>query len=188
MKGCLLDVVLFSFLMGVGVVFSNKLVKINLYIVQDLFLYFFLCYEDCIYFYFIGELLLGVYVMVEGEVLNCNIFFGGWWMMICQISDGFGIFIMCFFNFSVVMKNSLVVGCCVLVYGEVKCGKYGVEMIYLEYCVQGDFSMLELQEMFMLVYSIMEGVKQVMLCKLIDQVLDLFDICVIEEFLLLELL
>lgn len=188
MKGRLLDVVLFSFLTGVGVVFSNKLAKINLYIVQDLFLYFFLRYEDRIYFYFIGELLSGVYVTVEGEVLNCNIFFGGRRMMICQISDGFGIFIMRFFNFSAVMKNSLAAGRRVLVYGEVKRGKYGAEMIYSEYRVQGDFSTLELQETFTSVYLITEGVKQVTLRKLIDQALDLFDICVIEEFLSSELL
>lgn len=187
MLGCLLDVVLFSLFIGVGVVQSSKLVKIGLYMVQDLLLYLFLCYEDCIYFYLIVELFFGVYVIVEGEVFNSNIIFGGWWMMICQISDGIGIFIMCFFNFNVVMKNSFVIGCWVLVYGEVKCGKYGVEMIYLEYCVQGDMSILELQEMLILVYLIIEGIKQVILCKFIDQVFEFLEICVISEFLLLEL-
>ena len=133
--------------------------------------------------YPIGELLPGVYATVEGEVLNCNISFGGRRMMTCQISDGSGILTMRFFNFNAAMKNSLATGRRVLAYGEAKRGKYGAEMIHPEYRVQGDLSTPELQETLTPVYPTTEGVKQATLRKLTDQALDLLDTCAIEELL-----
>ena len=64
-------------------------------------------YEDRTQLYKIGDLLPAIYATVEGEVLNCNITFGGRRMMTCQISDGTGILTMRFFNFNAAMKNSL---------------------------------------------------------------------------------
>jgi ATP-dependent DNA helicase RecG len=53
-------------------------------------------YEDRTQLYKIGDLLPAIYATVEGEVLNCNITFGGRRMMTCQISDGTGILTMRF--------------------------------------------------------------------------------------------
>lgn len=172
-----------QFLTGVGAALSNKLAKINLHTVQDLLLHLPLRYEDRTHLYPIGELLPGVYATVEGEVLNCNISFGGRRMMTCQISDGSGILTMRFFNFNAAMKNSLATGRRVLAYGEAKRGKYGAEMIHPEYRVQGDLSTPELQETLTPVYPTTEGVKQATLRKLTDQALDLLDTCAIEELL-----
>mgnify|MGYP000661113043 CR=1 FL=1 len=183
MKGRLLDAVPLSSLTGVGAALSNKLAKINLHTVQDLLLHLPLRYEDRTHLYPIGELLPGVYATVEGEVLNCNISFGGRRMMTCQISDGSGILTMRFFNFNAAMKNSLATGRRVLAYGEAKRGKYGAEMIHPEYRVQGDLSTPELQETLTPVYPTTEGVKQATLRKLTDQALDLLDTCAIEELL-----
>ena len=183
MKGRLLDAVPLSSLTGVGAAQSNKLAKINLHTVQDLLLHLPLRYEDRTHLYPIGELLPGVYATVEGEVLNCNISFGGRRMMTCQISDGSGILTMRFFNFNAAMKNSLATGRRVLAYGEAKRGKYGAEMIHPEYRVQGDLSTPELQETLTPVYPTTEGVKQATLRKLTDQALDLLDTCAIEELL-----
>lgn len=175
MKGRLLDTVPLSSLTGVGAALSNKLAKINLHTVQDLLLHLPLRYEDRTHLYPIGELLPGVYATVEGEVLNCNISFGGRRMMTCQISDGSGILTMRFFNFSAAMKNSLATGRRVLAYGEAKRGKYGAEMIHPEYRVQGDLSTPELQETLTPVYPTTEGVKQATLRKLTDQPLSAND-------------
>lgn len=182
-EGRLLDAVPLSSLTGVGAALSNKLAKINLHTVQDLLLHLPLRYEDRTHLYPIGELLPGVYATVEGEVLNCNISFGGRRMMTCQISDGSGILTMRFFNFNAAMKNSLATGRRVLAYGEAKRGKYGAEMIHPEYRVQGDLSTPELQETLTPVYPTTEGVKQATLRKLTDQALDLLDTCAIEELL-----
>ena len=160
MKGRLLDAIPLNSLTGVGAAQSSKLAKIGLHTVQDLLLHLPLRYEDRTQLYKIGDLLPALYATVEGEVLNCNITFGGRRMMTCQISDGTGILTMRFFNFSAAMKNSLATGRRVLAYGEAKRGKYGAEMIHPEYRVQGDLSTPELQETLTQVYPTTEGVKQ----------------------------
>ena len=183
MKGRLLDAIPLSTLTGVGASQSSKLAKIGLHTVQDLLLHLPLRYEDRTQLYKIGDLLPALYATVEGEVLNCNITFGGRRMMTCQISDGTGILTMRFFNFNAAMKNSLATGRRVLAYGEAKRGKYGAEMIHPEYRVQGDMSTPELQETLTPVYPTTEGIKQATLRKLTDQALELLETCAISELL-----
>ncbi|EOL8958740.1 ATP-dependent DNA helicase RecG [Cronobacter dublinensis] len=183
MRGRLLDAVPLSSLTGVGASQSAKLAKIGLHTVQDLLLHFPLRYEDRTHLYPINDLLPGIYATVEGEVLNCNITFGGRRMMTCQISDGTGILTMRFFNFNAAMKNSLSAGRRVLAYGEAKRGKYGAEMIHPEYRIQGDLSTPEMQETLTPVYPTTEGIRQATLRKLTDQALELLDTCAIAELL-----
>ncbi|ELY4517978.1 ATP-dependent DNA helicase RecG [Cronobacter muytjensii] len=183
MRGRLLDAVPLSSLTGVGASQSAKLAKIGLHTVQDLLLHFPLRYEDRTHLYPINDLLPGVYATVEGEVLNCNITFGGRRMMTCQISDGTGILTMRFFNFNAAMKNSLSAGRRVLAYGEAKRGKFGAEMIHPEYRIQGDLSTPGMQETLTPVYPTTEGVRQATLRKLTEQALELLDTCAIAELL-----
>ncbi|MDU7100003.1 MAG: DEAD/DEAH box helicase, partial [Enterobacter sp.] len=161
MKGRLLDAIPLNSLTGVGAAQSSKLAKIGLHTVQNLLLHLPLRYEDRTQLYKIGDLLPAIYATVEGEVLNCNITFGGRRMMTCQISDGTGILTMRFFNFSAAMKNR----------------------IHPEYRVQGDLSTPELQETLTPVYPTTEGIKQATLRKLTDQALELLDTCAITELL-----
>jgi len=187
MKGRLLDAIPLSSLAGVGASQSSKLAKIGLYTLQDLLLHLPLRYEDRTQLCTIDQLLPGIYTTVEGEVLNCNITFGGRRMMTCQISDGTGILTLRFFNFSAAMKNSLSTGKRVLAYGEAKRGKYGAEMIHPEYRIQGDLSTPELQETLTPVYPTTEGIRQATLRKLTDQALEVLQTCAITELLPAEL-
>ncbi|WP_072570994.1 ATP-dependent DNA helicase RecG [Enterobacter sp. SA187] len=187
MKGRLLDAIPLSSLTGVGAAQSSKLAKIGLVNVQDLLLHLPLRYEDRTQLYTIADLLPGIYATVEGEVLNCNVTFGGRRMMTCQISDGSGILTLRFFNFSAAMKNSLATGKRVLAYGEAKRGKYGAEMIHPEYRVQGDLTSPALADTLTPVYPTTEGIKQATLRKLTDQALELLDTCAIAELLPAEL-
>ena len=166
MQGRLLDAVPLNTLTGVGAAQSSKLAKIGLHTVQDLLLHLPLRYEDRTHLYQIGELLPGVYATVEGEVLNCNITFGGRRMMTCQISDGSGILTMRFFNFSAAMKNSLATGRRVLAYGEAKRGKHGAEMIHPEYRVlPGVYATVEGE---VLNCNITFGGRRMMTCQISD--------------------
>ncbi|MCS3434113.1 ATP-dependent DNA helicase RecG [Klebsiella sp. BIGb0407] len=187
MKGRLLDAIPLSSLAGVGASQSSKLAKIGLYTLQDLLLHLPLRYEDRTQLCTIDQLLPGIHTTVEGEVLNCNITFGGRRMMTCQISDGTGILTMRFFNFNAAMKNSLATGRRVLAYGEAKRGKYGAEMIHPEYRIQGDLSTPELQETLTPVYPTTEGIRQATLRKLTDQALEVLQTCAITELLPAEL-
>jgi len=187
MKGRLLDAIPLSSLAGVGASQSSKLAKIGLHTLQDLLLHLPLRYEDRTQLCTIDQLLPGIHTTVEGEVLNCNITFGGRRMMTCQISDGTGILTLRFFNFNAAMKNSLSTGKRVLAYGEAKRGKYGAEMIHPEYRIQGDLSTPELQETLTPVYPTTEGIRQATLRKLTDQALEILQTCAITELLPAEL-
>lgn len=187
MKGRLLDAVPLSTLSGVGASQAGKLAKMGLETIQDLLLHLPLRYEDRTQLYRIGDLLPGISVTVEGEVLRSDITFGRRRMMTCQISDGSGVLTLRFFNFNAAMKNSLSPGKHVIAYGEAKRGNTGPEIIHPEYRVHGENIGVELQESLTPVYPTTEGIRQATLRKLIDQALAMLDTCVIAELLPIEL-
>ncbi|MFA3780531.1 ATP-dependent DNA helicase RecG [Yersinia sp. 1652 StPb PI] len=187
MKGRLLDAVPLSTLSGVGASQAGKLAKMGLETIQDLLLHLPLRYEDRTRLYRIGDLMPGLSVNVEGEVLRSDITFGRRRMMTCQISDGSGVLTLRFFNFNAAMKNSLSPGKHVIAYGEVKRGNTGAEIIHPEYRVHGENIGVELQESLTPVYPTTEGIRQATLRKLIDQALAMLDTCVIAELLPIEL-
>ncbi|MBV4368798.1 ATP-dependent DNA helicase RecG [Erwinia phyllosphaerae] len=183
MTGRLLDAIPLNTLSGVGASQAGKLAKLGLATVQDLLLHLPLRYEDRTQLYAINDLLPDIYATVEGEVLHSDISFGRRRMLTCQISDGTGILTLRFFNFNAGMKNSLAPGRRVTAYGEIKRGQRGAEIIHPEYRVQGDNSVVELQETLTPVYSTTEGVRQATLRNLTDQALKLLDTCAIAELL-----
>ncbi|WP_428944567.1 ATP-dependent DNA helicase RecG [Pantoea sp. FN060301] len=183
MKGRLLDAVPLNSLSGVGASQAGKLAKLGLVTVQDLLLHLPLRYEDRTQLYAINDLLPDIYATVEGEVLHSDITFGRRRMLTCQISDGTGILTLRFFNFNAGMKNSLAPGRRVTAYGEIKRGQRGAEIIHPEYRVQGDNSVVELQETLTPVYSTTEGIRQATLRNLTDQALTLLETCPIAELL-----
>lgn len=187
MRGRLLDAVPLSTLSGVGASQAGKLAKMGLETIQDLLLHLPLRYEDRTRLYRIGDLLPGLSVTVEGEVLRSDISFGRRRMMTCQISDGSGMLTLRFFNFNAAMKNSLSPGKHVIAYGEAKRGNTGPEIIHPEYRVHGENIGVELQESLTPVYPTTEGIRQATLRKLIDQALAMLDSSVIAELLPIEL-
>lgn len=187
MKGRLLDAVPLSTLSGVGASQAGKLAKMGLETIQDLLLHLPLRYEDRTRLYRIGDLLPGLSVTVEGEVIRSDISFGRRRMMTCQITDGSGVLTLRFFNFNAAMKNSLSPGKHVIAYGEAKRGNTGPEIIHPEYRVHGENIGVELQESLTPVYPTTEGIRQATLRKLIDQALAMLDSSVIAELLPIEL-
>ncbi|MCP1438985.1 ATP-dependent DNA helicase RecG [Erwinia persicina] len=187
MTGRLMDAIPLSTLAGVGASQAGKLAKLGLTTVQDLLLHLPLRYEDRTQLYAINDLLPNIYATVEGEVLQSDISFGRRRMLTCQISDGTGILTLRFFNFNAGMKNSLAPGRRVTAYGEIKRGQRGAEIIHPEYRVQGDNSVVELQETLTPVYSTTEGIRQATLRNLTDQALKLLDTCPVAELLPQEL-
>ena len=187
MKGRLLDAVPLSTLSGVGTSQAGKQAKMGLETIQELLLHLPLRYEDRTRLYRIGDLLPGLSVTVEGEVLRSDISFGRRRMMTCQISDGSGVLTLRFFNFNAAMKNSLSPGKHVIAYGEAKRGNTGPEIIHPEYRVHGENIGVELQESLTPVYPTTEGIRQATLRKLIDQALAMLDSSVIAELLPIEL-
>ncbi len=175
MKNPLLDAISLRTLAGVGIRQAEKLAKMGLMTVQDLLLHLPRRYEDRTHLYRICDLLPGTTVTVSGEIFGSTVSIGRRRILTCQMGDGSGTLMLRFFNFNTGMKNNLVAGRQILAWGEVKPGKIGLEMMHPEYRVYHSSGDMKLEQTLTPVYPTIDGVRQVMLRKLIDQALILLD-------------
>lgn len=187
MKGGLLDAIPLTTLTGVGASQSAKLAKIGLHTLQDLLLHLPLRYEDRTHLTAINDLQAGSHTTVCGEVLHSEITFGRRRMLVCQISDGTGTLTLRFFNFNAGMKNGLAAGKKIIVWGEIRRGQRGPEIIHPEYRQQDEQHSIALQETLTPVYPATDGIRQATLRNLTDQALVLLQHNPIQELLPQEL-
>lgn len=183
MRGRLLDALPLTALSGVGSSMASKLDKLGLHSVQDLLLHLPLRYEDRTRITPIAGLLPLVHAKVEGTIQSCELTGGRRRMLLCRISDGSGILSLRFFHFTAAMKNSLAVGRRISVFGEVKRGQIGPEMMHPEYRLLGEQADSSVEETLTPVYPATEGLKQASLRKLTDQALAMLDSVAIPELL-----
>lgn len=183
MRGRLLDALPLTALSGVGSSMAGKLDKLGLHSVQDLLLHLPLRYEDRTRITPIAGLLPLVHAKVEGTIQSCELTGGRRRMLLCRISDGSGILSLRFFHFTAAMKNSLAVGRRISVFGEVKRGQIGPEMMHPEYRLLGEQADSSVEETLTPVYPATEGLKQASLRKLTDQALAMLDSVAIPELL-----
>lgn len=182
-KGQLLGAIPLNTLTGVGPNLTEKLKRIGLITVQDLLLHLPSRYEDRTHIYSIAELRPGMHATVKGEILRCDIILSRRRMMVCQISDGTGVLNLRFFNFTIAMKNSLIIGKWLKVYGEAKRGKQGGEIMHPEYQILSSNTSISPEESLTPIYPTTEGLGQSLLRKLTDQALTLLAHCSIDELL-----
>jgi ATP-dependent DNA helicase RecG len=183
MEGRLLNAIPLNTLSGVGPAQAAKLARLGLENLQDLLLHLPLRYEDRTRLYAIGDVLPGMFVTVQGEVLGSDISFGRRRMLTCRVRDDSGLITLRFFNFNASMKNSLAAGRRITAYGEIRRGQLGAEIIHPEYHILGDHSEVELAPALTPVYPTTEGVRQASLRNLTDQALLLLDTYPIAELL-----
>ena len=162
-------------LKGVGSKVAEKLEKLGLHSVQDLLFHLPHRYEDRTRIYPIAELMPHLHTSVEGEVMSCDVQFGRKRMLIVRMSDSTGTITLRFFHFSAAQKNSLEKGTHIRCFGEVRAGKYGLEIMHPEYKIISTDSSVQLAESLTPVYPSTEGVKQVTLRNLTEQALGLLD-------------
>ncbi|GAB3529223.1 ATP-dependent DNA helicase RecG [Photobacterium alginatilyticum] len=183
MSGKLLDTIALTELSGVGAKMAEKLEKIGLNTVQDLLFHLPLRYEDRTRIWPIASAMPGQYLTIQGEVLNSNISFGKRRMLTVKISDSSGSATLRFFNFNAAMKNSLSEGKQVKAYGELKRGKFGLEIIHPDYKVFSEPTELSVEETLTPVYPTTDGLRQLTLRNLTDQALRLLDKAAVSELL-----
>lgn len=156
---------------GVGSKVATKLHKIGLYTVQDLLFHLPHRYEDRTRVYPISDLLPHIHASVEGEVMSCDIQFGRKRMLVVRISDTTGTITLRFFHFSAAQKNNLENGTKIRAFGEIRAGKFGLEMMHPEYKLLNSEAPKQLEEALTPVYPATEGVKQATLRNLTEQAL-----------------
>ncbi|ELR64023.1 ATP-dependent DNA helicase RecG [Photobacterium marinum] len=183
MSGQLLDTIALTELSGVGAKMAEKLEKIGLHTVQDLLFHLPLRYEDRTRIWPLANVMPGQHLTVQGEILSSNISFGKRRMLTVKISDQTGTATLRFFNFNAAMKNSLSEGKQVKAYGEIKRGKFGLEIIHPEYRVFSEPTELSVEETLTPVYPTTDGLRQLTLRNLTDQAMVLLDKAAVRELL-----
>lgn len=179
----LLDAVPLTTLSGVGAAISDKLSRLGIHNLQDLFFHLPIRYEDRTRITPIADLRPEQYATIEGVVQTCEVAFGRRPILTVSLSDGTSKIMLRFFNFNAGMKNSFQIGTRVKAFGEIKRGRFMAEIHHPEYQIIRDNAPLALEETLTPIYSTTEGLKQNSLRKLTDQALALLDKIQLTEIL-----
>jgi len=162
-------------LKGVGPALRERLASLHLYTVQDLLFHLPLRYQDRTRIARIGRVRLGEDVMLEVEVLSCDIEFGRRRSLVCRVKDASGLISLRFFHFSAAQKNALAPGTQLRCYGEIRPGKTGFEIYHPEYQIIKAGEVLPLSDRLTPIYPSTEGLQQTRLRNLIDQALTMLN-------------
>lgn len=159
-------------LKGVGSKVAEKLNKLGLFTVQDVLFHLPHRYEDRTRIYAVAECRPFTHVSIQGEVKSADIQYGKKRMFVVKISDGSGTITLRFFHFGAVQRSMMTPGNTVRCFGEIRTGKFGLEMMHPEFSLVDKDA--ELEELALTpVYPTTEGVKQLTLRSLTDQALQM---------------
>ncbi|GGO66205.1 ATP-dependent DNA helicase RecG [Bowmanella pacifica] len=161
-------------LKGVGSKVAERLEKLGLVTVQDLLFHLPLRYEDRTRIYAIADLMPQIHASIEAEIQSSDIQFGKKRMLTVRVKDASGSLTLRFFHFNAAQREALKPGLSIRCFGEVRRGKYGLEMMHPEYRVQRDDSLDQpVEDAYTPIYPTTEGLKQLSLRSLTDQALAL---------------
>ena len=154
---------------GVGPAFAEKLAKLGIRSVMDLMVHLPFRYEDRTKVTRIGACRAGDTVVLEGEVVACNVGFGRRRSLLAMLQDGTGTIGLRFYHFSRAQQENLKNAGKIRCYGEVRNGASGFEIYHPEY--ERSVSD-ELEASLTPVYPVTEGVSQARLRSIISGTLD----------------
>ena len=158
-------------LRGVGAALAERLERLGVRSVADLLFLLPARYEDRTRVTAVGALTPGVRAAVEGEVQLTEVAYRPRRQLLTRLSDGSGFLTLRFFYFSGSQQQGLARGTRLRCFGEVRRGRYGLEMVHPEYRrLAGEPAPLE--ETLTPIYPLTEGVPQGRLRALIGQALE----------------
>ena len=159
-------------LKGVGPKLAEKLKRLGLHTVQDVLFHLPLRYQDRTRVLPVGGLRPGMEAVVEGEIELADVVFRGRRSLICRVSDGTGHLHLRFFYFSAAQQANLTRGRRLRLFGEVRFGPAGLEMVHPEYEFIDGVYAAKAEENLTPVYPATTGVHQQSLRKLARQALE----------------
>jgi ATP-dependent DNA helicase RecG len=154
----------------------QRLAKLGIARIQDLLFHLPLRYQDRTRLHPLGSLRPNTEVSVRGEVLLTEIKYGKRRSLLCRIGDGTGFLTLRFFHFSSKQQAGLARGSWLQCFGEVRAGPAGLEMVHPEYQLIGPEQDVDAHECLTPVYPSTEGLGQISLRKLTDQLLEQPDV------------
>lgn len=168
----MLEQVSIDSLKGVGPKVLEKLAKLRLKTLGDLLLHLPLRYQDKTRITPIDHLMVGVDALTEGTIVSQNMTKGGRNSLLVVIqSDSGTCLTLRFFHFHFRQAQSFTRGKTVRVFGEVRSGPNGLEIVHPSYQFVNLANPPALETTLTPVYPTTEGLGQTSLIKLIDQVL-----------------
>jgi len=159
-------------LKGVGPKLADKLKRLGLHTVQDVLFHLPLRYQDRTRVLPMGGLRPGMEAVVEGEIELADVVFRGRRSLICRVSDGTGHLHLRFFYFSAAQQANLTRGRRLRLFGEVRFGPAGLEMVHPEYEFIDGVYAAKAEKNLTPVYPATTGVHQLSLRKLARQALE----------------
>ena len=148
---------------------QQKLIKLGIRTELDLILHLPLRYEDETRLYPIKDIPANRSVQVEGVIVHCEIITRPRRQLVCQVKDSTGILFIRFLHFYPNQVKAYSVGARLRVFGEVRSGFLGAEMIHPKCQLVQEES--PLADTLTPVYPTTAGISQRILAKLIQQAL-----------------
>ena len=161
-----------SVLKGVGPKVREKLARLGLTTVQDVLFHLPYRYQDRTQLTPIGRARPGMKVMIAGEVELADVVYRGRRSLVVRLADGTGHLHLRFFHFNAAQQKRLARGARLRCFGEVRFGPTGFEMAHPEYAVLAEGEQAVPEATLTPVYPATEGVHQLLLRKLTQQVLE----------------
>lgn len=171
-------------LKGVGPKQLEKLHKLGLFVVQDLLFHLPLRYQDKTKLTTIEQALIGTEVLIEGEIFSQALTRGRRNSLLVKIQSENGAFLtLRFFHFHYRQAQQFTRGKHLQVFGEVRSGPNGLEMVHPSYQFIQPNEEPILETTLTPTYPTTEGLGQASLLKLMNQAIDLLKERPLEELL-----
>jgi len=163
-----------SSLAKLGKATLDKLAKLGIHREFDLVLHLPLRYDDETHLYRIGEAPHGATVLVEGTVVDNAIKYRPKRQLVCTVEDDTGLVVMRFLNFYTSQVKQLAPGTRVRLFGEIRQGFFGTEMVHPKYRVVRADTVVS--DTLTPVYPTTAGISQANLQRMVRNALDASDL------------
>ncbi|RUO39811.1 ATP-dependent DNA helicase RecG [Aliidiomarina taiwanensis] len=171
MKAAPLHHIPLTTLKGVGPKMAEKLERLGLRTIQDMLFHLPAKYQDRTKLSAVASLRPGDYATLVAEAVNSRVHMGRKRSLLIKVSDQTGVLTLRFFRFSAAMQQQFAVGQRIQIYGEVRPGPTGPEMIHPEFHILAPGQQPNLPNTLTPIYPSTEGVHQLTLSKLAEQVM-----------------
>ncbi|MBA3987655.1 ATP-dependent DNA helicase RecG [Aliidiomarina maris] len=169
-------------LKGVGPKMAQKLQKMHLNSVLDVLFHLPNRYQDRTRVTPIAHLRVNEFATIVAQVLDTRVHYGKRRALLCRVNDGSGTLTLRFFQFSAAQQQALATGTALHIYGEVRPGPTGPEIIHPEYKATDDGPVI-LEETLTPIYPTTEGVYQPTIRNVCEQALSYLNDASVPELL-----
>jgi ATP-dependent DNA helicase RecG len=159
-------------LKGVGSKLQAKLVRLGLHTVQDVLFHLPFRYQDRTRVTPIGRLAPGREAVIVGRIELADVVYRKRRALVCRIADGTGHVHLRLFHFNKTQQDNLMRGRTIRLFGEVRLGPLGLELVHPEYELGDEHTVWTADTHLTPVYPATEGVHQLTLRRLTERALE----------------